>query len=240
MNLLRLRHRRRAGAAGEILLVGLAYWLAIRVAASWTGGLAIYKGVFFGTEEELAASFTRGALVQLAFVAAFLLVTRNRAVRKAAHSLSEPAARPGWIIALIVAVVDIGVLYAGWIPERSRALELSLFSVSMSLVPALDGLAQEMIFRGYVVLRMAEAGFSRWSQIVISGGLFGALHFGYGQLGKGAPFFDFLVPALGTFGLGAAWAFCFQESGNKLLPVVFSHVVVIVAVQPWLALSYLV
>ena len=111
----------------------------------------------------------------------------------------------------------------------------------MSLVPALDGITQEIVFRGYVILRLASNGISRFGQIFLSGILFAAIHFSYvtelDPSTVGSTILS-LMPLIGTFGLGAAWAFAFQQSGYKLLPVVTSHVLVIILVQPWLAISF--
>lgn len=69
----------------------------------------------------------------------------------------------------------------------------------------------------------------------MSGLPFGALHFNYGAAGSGL--MEQMIPALGTFGHGAALPFACQELDYKILPVVTAHVVIILVLQPWLALA---
>jgi hypothetical protein len=161
--------------------------------------------------------------------------------REAVLTLSQPAARNGWVIALSVLAFEVVALYLGWIKDLSKLADVSPFGVSMSLIPALDGVTQEIVFRGYVILRLAGGGVSRFGQIFLSGILFAAIHFSYVTEMDVSTFgsaIHSVIPLVGTFGLGAAWAFAFQQSGYRLLPVVTSHVLVIILVQPWLAMSY--
>lgn len=198
--------------------------------------------VFAPNEARVAAGFANGAAAQALAILLLLALPGFGEARRAVATLVKPAPARGWVIAICIAGVDVYVLYAGWIKDFSRLADASVFGLTMSAVPALDGLTQEILFRGYVLFRLSEARVTRFWQIVLSGAMFGAIHFGYGQE-IGAPqslaeLVSVFTPMLGTFGLGAAWAFAFQESGYRLLPVVVSHILVIVLVQPWLALAY--
>jgi hypothetical protein len=212
--------------------------------------LAVAKDIFGASgwfqdfspiESDVAAGFTTGAIAQLALVLALISTPVFPHARKAVLTLFQPAARGGWAIALSVLAVEVVALYFGWIRDLSKLADTSVFGISMSLVPALDGITQEIVFRGYVILRLASNGTSRFGQIFLSGILFAAIHFSYvtelDPSTVGSTILS-LMPLIGTFGLGAAWAFAFQQSGYKLLPVVTSHVLVIILVQPWLAISF--
>lgn len=212
--------------------------------------IAVAKDIFGATQwftgfsqvkSNIAGGFTTGAITQLLLVITLIGLPFFPDARKAISTLRLPAAKNGWRIALIILLIEVVVLYLGWIKDINKLFDTSTFGLSMSFVPALDGLTQETIFRGYVVLRLARSGVSRSWQIVLSGILFAAIHINYisfAEEGLIPVLSGFFFPIAGTFSLGAAWAFAFQQSEYKLLPVVVSHVLVIALVQPWLAYSY--
>ena len=103
----------------------------------------------------------------------------------------------------------------------------------LSAVPAADGWSQEVTFRGYVLFRLARGGVPALAQVLISGGLFAAIHIGYAGEGTWAT----LAPLVGTFMLGCFYAWSVQSGRGSLKPVVFCHVLIIVIEQPWLALA---
>lgn len=212
--------------------------------------IAVAKDIFGATqwflgfseiESHLAGGFTTGAIIQMVLVIVLISIPYFPDVRKSISTLLQPAKKSGWRIALTILLIEVIVLYLGWIKEFDKLFDTSTFGISMSIVPSFDGLTQEIIFRGYVILRLARSGISQTWQIIVSGILFAAIHIPY----VAVPSQDLinvisasLIPLVGTFGLGAAWAFAFQQSEYKLMPVVVSHVLVIVLVQPWLAYSY--
>jgi membrane protease YdiL (CAAX protease family) len=112
-------------------------------------------------------------------------------------------------------------------------LELSNLNLILSIVPAADGWSQEVLFRGYVLFRLARAQVSPTVQILLSGGLFAAIHFGY----AGESAFEFLAPLIGTFMLGCFYAWAVRKGCGSLKPVIVCHVLIIVVLQPWLALA---
>lgn len=234
--------RTRFLAIAEVISVGLLYVVVARAAVAHDlFGASRWFPRFSDVEARIAGGVANGAIVQILLVACLAFLPGFAPVRRAIATFLKPAARPGWIIAVAVMVFDVIVLYAGWIGDFGKLFDTSPFGLSMSVVPAIDGVTQEIVFRGYVILRLAAAGVGRFWQIVLSGLLFGAIHFSYGQgfdPGSLASFLAALVPFAGTFGLGAAWALAFQASGYRLLPVVVSHVLVVLLVQPGLAMAY--
>jgi hypothetical protein len=220
----------------EVLAIVALYILATRLVMSAALAGEALQDLFEGPEATILAGFFLGAVVQLIIVVG-LHAAGQVDVRAAVASLREKAPAAGWHIALTVAAVDIIFIIGGWIDEPGRVVEFSKFALMGSLVPALDGATQEVIFRGFILLRLKRAGMVGRLPIVLSGLAFALIHIGYGNsfdAGAGAA----LAPILGTFGLGMAWAWAFQKSNYKLAPVLLSHVLVIIVLQPWLALSY--
>jgi membrane protease YdiL (CAAX protease family) len=110
---------------------------------------------------------------------------------------------------------------------------LSGLNLILSAVSAPDGWSQEVLFRGYVLFRLSRAAVPAIVQILVSGGLFAAIHFGY----AGESAWEILSPLVGTFMLGCFYAWAVQKGGRSLKPVICCHVLIIVILQPWLALA---
>jgi hypothetical protein len=89
------------------------------------------------------------------------------------------------------------------------------------------------MFRGYVLFRLARAGLAPVVQILVSGSLFAAIHFGY----AGETAWEIVSPLAGTFMLGCFYAWAVRSGGGSLKPVICCHVLIIVVLQPWLALA---
>ena len=223
----------------EVVLLAFGYYLSIKLFAVVLIDVSFFDGVFPEPRQRLATGFTRSAVAQLCFLAVFVLVFRNQAVIAALKCLFQRAPRQGWIIALVASFIHALVLSAWWIKSPSRIFEASFFNLAMSLIPAVDGFSQEIFFRGFIILRLAKAGFSKATQALTSGALFGMLHINYGLLSSDPSLFDVLSPFLGTFILGTIYAIAFQASNYRLLPVVTAHILLIVVIQPWLVLTYI-
>lgn len=229
-----VQHRGQKGlsALTEVFVVCGIYILLARagVAADWlqTQSWAPFSSQ---VQNKIAGGFFNGAVAQLILVGLLLISPVGAPARRALASLFLSAPLRGWTIAFSVAIVDIAILYAGWIGDFSHLVDGTAFGLTMSVIPAIDGFSQELIFRGYLILRLMDGGLPRPALAAVSGFMFSLIHINYGGSYN-------LAPILGTFGLGVAWAFAFLESDRKLAPVVASHMLVIAAVQPWLALHY--
>lgn len=141
--------------------------------------------------------------------------------------------RQAWLIAGIATAIHVGTALIVYLPQPGRVLELSALNLILLSAAAPDGWSQEVVFRGYVLFRLMRAGVPPLAQIVISGGLFSAIHFGY----AGETLWEFLSPLVGTFTLGCFYAWAVQIGRNSLKPVTFCHVLIILITQPWLALA---
>jgi membrane protease YdiL (CAAX protease family) len=103
----------------------------------------------------------------------------------------------------------------------------------MSLLPLTDGWTQEMMFRGYVLLRLAKADVPAMAQIAASAIAFASIHIGY----IGSPGLGFIWPLFGTATLGAILAWSVVVARGSILPATVAHLVILIVVQPWLGLA---
>ncbi len=221
----------------EVAAVALGFILITRIVLTKVMGFEGIGELFEEREDVVLVGFLFGVTIQLMIVG-LLLAFKQRDVEAAVESLKAKAPVAGWQIALTVAAVDIIFVAGGWLEEPGRMVEFSKFAVVGSLLPAFDGFSQEVIFRGFILLRLRRARMTGWMPIVVSGLAFSLIHLGYGS-GGGGSIGAVLGPVFGTFGLGMAWAWAFQMSNYKLRPVLVSHVLVIILLQPWLALTYM-
>ena len=225
--------RRRLLAVTETVAVAAAY-IAISIAAVGSFDLSFVFPEWWTPEQRAVGSgFLMGVVVQvlLVLLGAYLLGLGD--LREAISKTFSPSTRKGWTIALLATAIHIGTAVLVFLPQPERLWELSSVNLILSAVPAADGWSQEVLFRGYVLFRLARGGLPALAQVLISGGLFAAIHIGYAGEGTWAT----LAPLVGTFTLGCFYAWSVQIGRGSLLPVVFCHVLIIVILQPWLALA---
>lgn len=221
----------RAIAAGEVALVAILYIAGAQLAVETVQADTLLPSVLSPRERAIGGVFLVGALAQLAMIAIAAALLAD--VRAAAAATFRRANRPGWTIALIGAAIQVATVAFFFVPDASRIVEPSARNVVLSLIPASDGWSQEVLFRGYILFRLARAGFPVWLQVAVSAAAFAAIHIGY----FGAGFWGLLWPLVGTASLGAVFAASVIAARGSLLPAVTGHVLVILLVQPWLALA---
>jgi hypothetical protein len=227
------------GASGPLLAVAetaavAAVYIAISIGAVNTFDLSfVFPEVWTPAQRTVGSGFLIGAVVQVALVLPGAYLLRLVDLRRAIGATFAPATRQAWTIALIATAIHIGTALLVFLPQPERVWEASSLNLILSAVPAADGWSQEVLFRGYVLFRLTRGGVPALAQVLISGGLFAAIHIGY--MGEGT--WAALAPLLGTFTLGCFYAWSVQSGRGSLKPVVFCHVLIIVIEQPWLALA---
>jgi hypothetical protein len=228
----RRRIRPSTSALLEVALVAFVYIATAHLVARLLDLRAVLPGDLDAHERSVGGVFLAGAIAQTAMVLLFLGL-RHPDFREAAKQTLQPATREGWTVAAIATAIHLGTAAAFFVPAPSDIVELSSRNLILSLAAAPDGWAQEMVFRGYVLYRLERARFPPGLRIVVSGAAFSAIHLGY----VGAGFAGAFWPLLGTFVLGAFFAWSVSLSKRSLKPVVCCHVLLIILVQPWLALG---
>lgn len=107
---------------------------------------------------------------------------------------------------------------------------LKLLAIGAAVVA---GLVEETIFRGYVMTTLGRMGYGLVVQVMLSGLFFALVHF----YAFAAPLSVLLVQGL-TFVLGVALAITYVIGKRSLTPVITSHALIDVIIEPWLLLSF--
>ena len=221
-------------AAAEVVVVAAAYVLISTTTVGAVDATSLFPANWSSAERATGGGFLTGALVQVVLVLAGAYLLGLKDLQRAIAASLATSTREAWIIASIATGIHIGTAILVFLPQPARVSELSGLNLTLSAVPAADGWSQEVLFRGYVLFRLARAGVPAIAQILLSGGLFAAIHFGY----AGETAWEFLAPLVGTFMLGCFYAWAVRSGRGSLKPVICCHVLIIVILQPWLALAW--
>jgi hypothetical protein len=225
--------RRQVHAAAEVVSVAGIYILISTAAAGAVDVASLFPASWSPAERTTGSGFLTGALVQVALVLLGAYLLGRRDLRRAIAASFAASTRKAWIIAAIATAIHIGTGMLVFLPRPERVWELSGLNLILSAVPAADGWSQEVLFRGYVLFRLSRGGVPAAVQIPVSGSLFAAIHFGY----AGETAWEFVAPLVGTFMLGCFYAWAVQSGRGSLKPVICCHMLIIVVLQPWLALA---
>ena len=225
--------RRRLLAVAEVVGVAAAYILISTAAVGTVDAAFLFPASWSSAERATGSAFLIGAGIQVMLVLIGAYLIGGQDMRRAISASLAESSRQAWIIAAIATTIHIATAILVFLPEPDRVWEPSALNLILSVVPAADGWSQEVLFRGYVLYRLARAGVPAIAQILLSGSLFAAIHFGY----AGETAWDFLSPLVGTLMLGCFYAWAVRTGGGSLKPVICCHMLIIVILQPWLALA---
>ena len=220
-------------AVAEVIAVAGIYILVSTNTVSAVDASSLFPPNWSAEERATGGGFLTGALMQVALVLLGAYLFGLSDLRKGIAASLAPSTRQAWIIAAIATAIHIGTAVLVFLPQPARVWDLSGLNLILSAVSAPDGWSQEVLFRGYVLFRLARAGVPAAAQIFISGGLFAAIHFGY----AGESALAFIAPLVGTFMLGCFYAAAVQRGRGSLKPVIICHILIIIILQPWLALA---
>ena len=225
--------RKSAWLAVEVVLVTAAFVAFTRLAIQVVDASPLLVRSVGEVEARIGGVFLVGALAQLAFVLAAIAFAPMPEFRMAARATFRPAPARAWFIALAAAAIQCAAIAAFFIPDAGRIVEVSARNLILSVLPITDGWTQEVVFRGYILLRLAKAGAPVAVQIAVSAAAFAGIHLGYiGSDGLGV-----LWPLVGTATLGGILAWSVVVARGSILPATVAHMAIIAIVQPWLALA---
>lgn len=218
-------------ALAEVLIVGLLFVFVAHLFVNAVDLTRFIPEDFSATERTIGAGFLAGAIIQITLVIGLAVMSKD--MRRAFGACFKFGNLPAWGAALIALGIHVATLTLFFIKDPTLIIEPSFRNLLLSTVPAFDGWSQEVMFRGYVIFRLARSGAPAFVQILLSAFLFSAIHVGY----MGADLASMIWPMFGTAVLGGFFAWSVRLGGGALMPVVFAHTALIIIIQPWLALS---
>lgn len=217
----------------EVALVVAAYVAFAHLSVANFDAAPLLPKFLSSREAAVGGTFLVGAVAQLLFVLAAASLPSAVDFRRAIRNTWQPAPRSAWIIAMVAAAIQCATVALFFIPDPAVLVELSARHALLPWLAVTDGWTQEVVFRGYVILRLAKAGLPVWFQVGASAAAFAAIHLGYiGSDGLGVWW-----PLVGTATLGAFLALSVVAGKGSLLPAVAAHVLILLIIQPWLSLS---
>lgn len=193
-----------------------------------------------GVRPQVTLRLTGSVIGQVSAVRLMILYLRTKHHSLADIGFGRSSSIHGWISAGVLTASFVWLVLMG--PLRGRALlaELSFFHLYNSVVAGLGaGFCEELVFRGFVMSVLSWAGVSRVTQVLASGLLFGLAHVGWTTMG---PAFDpraVLGPVISTTVLGMLYSVIYLVGKRSLTPVIVSHTITDVIIEPWLLLAAL-
>jgi len=137
-------------------------------------------------------------------------------------------------IALGIGIAIVYSAYTAFNPHvGSHLLEFSWLKLLAIGAAVVAGLVEETIFRGYVMTTLGRMGYGLAVQVLLGGLFFALVHF----YAFAAPLSLLVVQGL-TFVLGVALATTFVIGKRSLTPVIISHTLIDLIIEPWLLLSF--
>lgn len=164
------------------------------------------------------------ALAEVFCLAGLWLFLRARGRSFAELGLWKRSTTTGWIfgIALGILTAGFGLMNPGLHLKSPTAalLNPAPWHVYSALVVGLSAaFCEEIMFRGFVMTELAEAGHGRVFQVLVSGILFGCIHLGMLRAGL-ARGLAVLIP---TAILGMIYSLVYLTARRSLMPSIVSH-----------------
>jgi len=188
-----------------------------------------------GPRANVTVQLTGAMLSEILVLTLLVLFLRRRGLSLLQLGLWAPSPGRGWIAAVVVASLFIAFNLALPLRGQKHLAELSLFHIYNSLLAGVvAGFMEEIFFRGFIMSELAWAGFGKRVQVLISAILYGLVHSAWGlisgmftlQLVGGA--------VVGTAIFGLACSIVYLLSRRSLMPVIASHAVIDMVIEPWL------
>jgi membrane protease YdiL (CAAX protease family) len=188
-----------------------------------------------GLRARATIELTGAMLSEIIVLALLVSYLKRRGTGLRQLGLWVPAPARGWIAATIVAGLFIWFNLALPLRNQQNLTEVSLFHIYNSLTAGvIAGFVEEIIFRGFFMTELAEAGFGKTMQVTISAILYGLVHSAWGFT---SGMFTIQMVGGAVIGTGIFGAFCsivYLISQRSLMPVIVGHSVIDFVIEPWL------
>jgi membrane protease YdiL (CAAX protease family) len=118
---------------------------------------------------------------------------------------------------------------------REHALDLNGLKLLAIVFALVTGTFEELFFRKWLMDWLSRREAALVLQIVVSGLAFGVVHAVWGFLGGSLR--AAMTSMVYTTALGWALAFVYIDAGRQLAPAAWSHILINLAIEPWLLLG---
>jgi membrane protease YdiL (CAAX protease family) len=232
----------KAKAFARVILVSVLFLVAgnlVRraVIALW---VAAHRQPQADLHVRVTLGLTAAAVVELLMLLLLAWYLRSSGRGLGALGVARRAPGRAWVATVVITILLVLLYLSG--PLRGHVLwnDWSAFRIYNALVAGVvAGFVEEVVFRGYIMTELAEARTAPAVQVLLSGLLFGLAHTGWG-LFSGHVNWGMLVGAVGgTMILGWIYAGLYLFSRRSLWPVIVSHGVLDLIIEPWLFLAAL-
>ncbi len=186
---------------------------------------------------------TRVALIMSAVIAVqgfplvfFALQKGGLAFVGRLFGFGAPSIAPlAWALSLLIAFC-YGALSMRSLPFiREHALDFDALKLLAIVFALVTGTFEELFFRKWIMDWLSKREASLVLQILVSGVAFGVVHAVWGFLGGSLR--AAVTSMVFTTALGWALAFVYIIAGRQLAPAAWSHILVNLAIEPWLLLG---
>lgn len=198
-------------------------------------------GVPHGAYRARAVRLITGSAVgEFTAVAFLVLFLRARGRALADVGLRRGASLVGWLVAAAVAALAVSLVLEGALRGKVPIAEISAFHLYTSLAAGVAaGICEEVVFRGYVMSVLAEAGAGVVQQLLATSVLFGLAHAPWSHLAGGINPVELVAAVANTAVFGLLYGAVFLVSRRTLLPAIAAHGITDMLIEPWLVLSAL-
>lgn len=234
-----VRHRSLVAAWSRVLAAFVLFCALVAVGSMLLQRL--FPGhAYQGIRSQATLRLTGSAAGELAAVLLLILYLRIRNRTLADIGFRWSSSIRGWIAAAVLTALYVGLVLIGPLRGHAALAELSLFHFYNSIVAGFAaGFCEEIVFRGFVMSELSWAGASRVTQVLASGVLFGLAHVGWAQFASTPDPRILLGAVIPTTILGLLYAGIYLLSKRSLAPVIASHAITDVIIEPWLVLTAL-
>jgi hypothetical protein len=147
----------------------------------------------------------------------------------------DPAHWLAWLAAVIVTLAYVAYAARAFPLIRENFLTLNSMKLVAIIFAIVTGTVEELYFRKFLMDWAAHQGLAAVAQVAISAAVFGAAHGVWGLFAK--QWRMAIGASVATGFLGLLLAFVYLAAGRHLAPCIWAHMLINLAIEPWLILA---
>lgn len=224
----------RITSLATVAIASLLFVLIV-VACVVIGKMLFAPLVASGLRARATVELTSGMLGEILVLVLLVVYMRRRGMTLRQFGLCAPSPYRGWIAAALVAGLFIWFNLALPLRTEPHLMEISVFHVYNSLTAGVvAGFVEEIVFRGFFMTELAQAGFGKVGQVAVSSTLYGLVHAAWGVT---SGMFTLQMMGGAIIGTGVFGLFCalvYLASRRSLMPIIVGHAAVDFVIEPWM------